>query len=127
MLQLFIILRGQHMFLFPAVLAPTYCTPVPPFCLHCCSQELCLRITVSNSAPEYNEDDYLCPLYVRPSRVTFASAPGQLSATAVDAAEEMDDDMLLTGRGRSLLTVALPSMENIEECACRNIVLCSST
>lgn len=103
-----------------------------------------LRITVSPNKADTSEEDYNCPLYVNPSFVNNIAAKTGLDSLPV-CYESMQvnsinansrklrhssfmatNETLVKRSNFPMLYVTIPSMENIEECACKNVILTSS-
>lgn len=97
-------------------------------------QNVSVRIGVSTGVIDMNDDDYRCPLYVNTS---FANCDTVLPAPGNGGIISQFGDKGSCGRNTAHANISLrvcapvghiafPTMENIEECACRNVALVSS-
>jgi len=92
------------------------------------------------------DEDYNCPLFINPSFVNNIAAKSGLNSNSLPVCHEnlgvdsinansrklrhssfmTTNEAFVTQSSCPILYVTIPSMENIEECACKNVVLTSS-
>lgn len=104
------------------------------YCTVQCVQNLSVRISAITGGIEMNDDDYRCPLYVNSSfancdTVLPASGNGGIISQLGDKGSCVRDvahENVSLRVSAPIGHVPFPTMENIEECACRNVSLVSS-